>query len=139
MSLDALIPEPRRVALRGLSVEFLPLKMRQVPGFLRAIAPIMSLVQEERYADAVTENYAAVREAACIAAGVDGAVIDDLYPDDFITLVGAVMEVNLDFFVRRVLPLVQGQARVAMITALAGVKHLPGLSGADTASPNAST
>lgn len=138
MSLDALIPEPRRVALRGLTVEFLPLKMRQVPSFTRAITPILPLVQEERYAEAVAANYETVRDAVCIATGLTAPAVDDLYPDDFVALAGAVMELNLDFFARHVLPSVQGQARATMMAALAGAGLLPGLSGEGTHSESVS-
>ncbi len=55
-------------------------------------------------------NIEAVIEATAIGAGVDRAWLEDQTPDVLAELAAKVLEVNTDFFVRRVLPVIQGAA-----------------------------
>lgn len=138
--LATFIPEPRRITVAGQEFAILPLKMRQLTAFAKAVTPLMPLLMELRYADIVVNHPDEARAAVAVATGASPEFLDDLYPDDFMALAGAVFEVNLDFFARRVLPTVRrnaGLVRQAMAVS-AGEPALPTSPAADTGLPTAS-
>lgn len=136
--LAALAPQPRRVSLAGRDFDLLPLRMRQLPAFARHVEPVLPLLMGGRYIQLITDHSEAMLEAVAIATGADRTWLDDLYPDQFVELLTPVVEVNADFFGRRILPAVIGASvairqTLAMATS-AGRPSSPGSSDADTIS-----
>ena len=87
-----------------------PIKVRDLPRFLKAIEPIAADLASGDIAGALMRHADAVIEATAIGAGCDRAWLEDQTPDVLVDLASKVLEVNADFFVRRVLPVVQGAA-----------------------------
>lgn len=116
----AIAPSPARqrvVAFRGEQVTVAPLKVGRLPAFVAALRPVlaelvaMSRAGEEvgisvekvldwieRYTDNLVNGVAAATGKTADAVGAGE-------PDEFLELALAVLSVNMDFFVRRLLPL----------------------------------
>lgn len=141
MSLETFAPTPRSVRIDGRTIDVLPIKVGRVPAFARAIQPVWHLLLAEQYWQVATEHYEAARLAISIGTGIPEADLDEIYPDDFLSLAGAVFEANLDFFVSRGLPAVRAllETRMRVYQRLAGPTPSPTSPSADTASPTAST
>ena len=90
--------------------EISPIKVRDLPRFLKAIEPIAAELATGDIASALMRHADAVIEAAAIGAGVDRAWLEEQTPDVLAELAARVLEVNADFFVRRVLPTVTAAA-----------------------------
>lgn len=103
-ALDILVPETRRLNVGGREVDVEVLRMRQIPGFSRAIAQPWPLIVDGDYLAAVVQFAEDIMQAVHLATGQDREFLDGLRPDEFLDLATAVFEVNLDFFARAVLP-----------------------------------
>lgn len=102
--LETFYPEPRVV--HGVTI--LPVRMRQLPGFARAIQPIWALLMAEAWWQIATDHYdEAVAAVLAATEGSTAEALGALYPDQFFEVSKAVFEVNLDFFGRRLLPMVR--------------------------------
>lgn len=135
--LDKLIPATRTVHVGGVDVVVEVLRMRQLPGFGKAIAEPLSSIVAGDYLTVVMQWPDQVSEAVAIATGLDKAFLGNLRPDEFLNLASAVFEVNLDFFARAVFPAATAMGltiRKAMLST-----SQPGLSNSDTATPTSST
>lgn len=153
MSLDAFAPTPCILRVGGCDLTILPLKMRQIPPFSRAVKLVAPYLLADQMLLAVQDQYDSLRDAVAIAAQVEVEWLGDLYPDDFILLAAAVVEVNADFFARRVLPAIRtaseavtraiSAAREAVAGGMAegttGQPSLPGSPSGDTGLMPAST
>jgi hypothetical protein len=126
-------PEPRMVAIRGETLAILPLKMRQTAAFSKAVDPCLTAIITGEWQAALEDHSDALARALAVAVGRTEEWALELYPDDFITLADAVLEVNLDFFARLVLPRAAdlGMKLGAMMRP-AGVTPSPSLSNVDT-------
>ncbi len=101
----------------GGTIRIEPLRVGQLPAFLRAIRPIMEAVRGQGAGDpeeidlvpVFMEAPEAFIEAIGVATGLDRETLDALGMDDLVALARAVIEVNTDFFVRRVAPLLKGE------------------------------
>jgi len=93
---------------RGTAVT--PIKVRDLPRFLKAVEPIATELAAGDVAGALMRNIDAVIDATVIGACVERAWLEDQTPDVLAELASKVLEVNADFFVRRVLPVIQGAA-----------------------------
>ena len=135
--MDDLIPPTRTIAVGGRDVVVEVLRMRQLPGFGRAIAePFQSIVAGD-YLTVVMQWPDQVTEALGVATGLDKAFLGNLRPDEFLNLASAVFEVNLDFFARAVFPAATAMG-LAMKKAMLSTSQ-PALSGSDTATTTSST
>lgn len=104
--LDTLVPAGAKLDIAGEMLHILPLKVGQLPSFLRAIAPAMQQLSApgidwlalfgERGDDLLT--------GIAIAIGKPREWVDALAADEAILLATKVIEVNADFFTRTVLP-----------------------------------
>ena len=117
--LDTLIPQPVELSVRGETLLIKPLKVGQMPAFLREISPA---IQQLTGADidwlalfgSHGDNLLA---AVAIAVGKPRPWIDELGADEAILLAAKVIEVNADFFTRTVIPKLDGLfARVGQVT-----------------------
>lgn len=134
--LEALsIPEPRRVTVAGRDFALTPIRMGQIAAFSRRIMPVSGLILSGQYVQAVTDHYEPCREAIAIATGAEAEWLDSLLPTDFLRLVQAVVEVNGDFFVQRLTPLIFAmQAQASSVIAQIGQPSLPSSENTDTQS-----
>jgi hypothetical protein len=87
-----------------------PIKVRDLPRFLKAIEPMAAELAAGDISGALIRNIDAVIEATAIGAGVERAWLEDQTPDVLADLAAKVLEVNAGFFVLRVLPVIQGAA-----------------------------
>lgn len=113
--LDVLTPAPRVVQYRGEAVEVLPLRLAQLSPFATATRPIIGRVVmavgmlEEGNAlhvgavlfDLLEQDAPALTRALALATGRDEAFIGDGELAEVVDLAQAVVEVNEDFFARR--------------------------------------
>lgn len=127
------VPMERKVRLRAGTVTVKPLTLRQLPTFSRAVQPVLPFLLAGQVVAALTENGEALIAAICAATGMGE---DDLPADpaEFVALAGAVVEVNVDFFARSLLPADQaaGAAIRAVTMAPDGALSSPGSVNADT-------
>ena len=112
--LETLIPQPVELIVDGAPLAIKPLKVGQMPAFLRAIQPVMQhLVGDGRSTDIdwlalFGERGDDLLSAIAIAVGKPRAWVDELAADEAIVLAAKVIEVNADFFTRAVIPKMGG-------------------------------
>ncbi|MEJ5199914.1 MAG: hypothetical protein WHX53_13405 [Anaerolineae bacterium] len=112
-----------------------PIKVRDLPRFLKAIEPIAAELAAGDIVGAFMRHADAVIEATAIGAGVERAWLEDQTPDVLVELAARVLEVNAGFFVR-VLPVIQGAAdrlTKSVQTSSGGTSGLPPSSMPDSA------
>ena len=137
IGMDDLIPPTRTVLVGGREVAVEVLRMRQLPGFGKAIAEPFPAIVAGDYLTVVLQWPDQVTEALAIATGLDKAFLGNLRPDEFLNLASAVFEVNLDFFARAVFP---AATAMGMAMKKAMLSNLPpASSSSDTATPTSST
>jgi len=106
-SLETYVPTPRMITAGTTSIAVLPLKVRQIPAFTRALWPAMPLLFEGKLALAVSRHGDDLITAMSVATDTPANVVGDLLADEFLAVVAAVMEVNGDFFAQRVAPQIE--------------------------------
>jgi hypothetical protein len=102
-----------------------PLKVGQMPGFLRAISPVMQQLTASNidWLALFGERGDDLLSAISIAVGMPRAWVDELAADEAILLAAKVIEVNADFFTRTVIPKLDGlfaQTKLPPVMAAAG-------------------
>lgn len=103
--LATLIPQPVTVTAGGREVAVTPIKVRELPAFAAAVEPLLQAVSSGADVSALLMRDAeSLIKAVAIGARLERAFVDDLELDELLTLAAAVLEVNADFFVRRVAP-----------------------------------
>jgi len=122
--LDKLVPQAFEITLAGEAVSVKPLKVGQMPAFLRAITPVMQQIGGDGidWLALFGERGDDLLTAVSIAVGKPRAWVDALDADQAILLAAKVLEVNADFFTRTVMPRLDGliaqtSAVVAVTTA----------------------
>lgn len=113
--LDALIQAPARIEVAGETLEIWPLVVIQIPAILRAARPVVEALRrgESDILGLLADHGDRLLEAVAIATGRTRAWVDALPADDLVRLAGVVVEVNADFFVRRLLPAITAAAEQA--------------------------
>lgn len=96
-----------------------PMRMSKLKAFSDAVEPVVSQVflvlessedAKQNIVQMITKHYDDLVKVVCVACpSVDKDKIDDMLPDDFVNLVGGVIEVNADFFVQNLLPMILGR------------------------------
>lgn len=99
----------RDVQVGENTVTVTPIKMGNLQAFTQAIKPIASDVLDamEGSGDLLTTielHGERMIEAVRIGTGIERQRLDEMLPDDFVRLASAVVEVNADFFIKRLLP-----------------------------------
>lgn len=104
--LDTLVPAGLELVIGGEALTIKPLKVGQLPAFLRAISPVMQQLTaaEIDWLALIGERGDDLLAAIAIAVSKPRAWVDDLAADEAILLAAKVIEVNADFFTRTVLP-----------------------------------
>ena len=121
--LQAFVPEVKKLDIRGRAVEVGPLTVRQIPVMIKAFsvfsgkAATDSGVQKDDWMTLFAEHTDKIVEAIAVAIRQPQDWVYELHPDEAIILCEAIWEVNQDFFVNRVLPV--------LTKALGGAPQLP--------------
>lgn len=104
--LDKLVPQAVELSLAGDVVAIKPLKIGQMPAFLRAITPVMQQLGGNGidWLALFGEHGDGLLTAVSIAIGKPRAWVDALDADEVILVAAKVIEVNADFFTRTVMP-----------------------------------
>ena len=126
--LDKLVPQAFEITLAGEAVSVKPLKVGQMPAFLRAITPVMQQIGGDGidWLALFGEHGDDLLTAVAIATAKPRAWVDDLAADEAILLAAKVIEVNADFFTRTVMPKLDGLfAQASTVAATATVGSTP--------------
>lgn len=102
-----------------------PVKVRDLPAFLAAVEPIARDLATGDILAALTRNADALITATAIGAGVERAWLEAQDADVLVDLAARVLEVNTDFFVRRVLPKLAAAADRVSLIASGGTSGSP--------------
>lgn len=111
-----------------------PVKVRHLPAFLAAVEPIAVEMASGDMLSAVAKHCDAVIQATVIGAGVERAWLDEQGVDTLVELASRVIEVNADFFARRVLPALSRAAQ-AIAQSAGGTTGSSVSSAPDSATP----
>lgn len=104
--LENLIPQDTLLHVGGELLTLTPLRIGQLPAFLRVISPLMKHLSEPQI-DWLTlfgERGDDLLSAIAIAVGKPREWVDNLAADEALLLAAKVMEVNADFFTQTVMP-----------------------------------
>jgi hypothetical protein len=125
--LDTLVPQGIELVIDGEPLVIKPLKVGQLPGFLRAIAPVMQQISstEIDWLALFGERGDDLLSAIAIAVGKPRAWVDELAADEAILLAAKVIEVNADFFTRTVMPRLDGVLAAGLKVPAAKVGSTP--------------
>jgi hypothetical protein len=109
--LETLIPQTVELVIDGEPLAIKPLKVGQMPAFLRAITPVMQQIGGDGidWLALFGERGDDLLTAVSIAVGKPRAWVDELAADEAILLATKVIEVNADFFTRTVMPRLNGE------------------------------
>ena len=123
--LETLIPQAVELVIDGEPLAIKPLKVGQMPAFLRAITPVMQQLtsSEIDWLALFGERGDDLLSAIAIAVGKPRTWVDELAADEAILLAAKVIEVNADFFTRTVIPKLDGlfaQTKLPPVMAAAG-------------------
>ena len=104
--LETLIPQAVELVIDGEPLAIKPLKVGQMPAFLRAITPVMQQIGGDGidWLTLIGERGDELLTAVSIAIGKPRAWVDELAADEAILLSAKVIEINADFFTRTVMP-----------------------------------
>ena len=108
--LEKLIPQDTLVQVASETIAISPLKVGQLPAFLRVISPVMAQLSQPQinWLALFGERGDDLLNAIGIAVKKPREWVDDLAADDALLLAAKVMEVNADFFTRTVIPKLDG-------------------------------
>ena len=111
--LAALVDAPEALDLAGETLNLTPLKMRELPAFQRAVAPILADLQGHDLTSdiglaavqgAILTHLDAAMDAVALMARRERDWIEDLDPDAFLVLAARTFAVNARFFTQRIMP-----------------------------------
>lgn len=108
--LEKLIPQGALLTIGGEALALKPLKVGQMPAFLRAISPVMQHLGQPQidWLALFGERGDDLLSAIAIAVNKPRVWVDELAADEAILLAAKVIEINADFFTRTVLPRLDG-------------------------------
>lgn len=119
-SLEQVFPQEVELQIHGETLKVLPLKMRQLPKVSSCMTRLFKYVNQDEMdiAGLLAEGSQDLVNAVAVAVDKPVEWIEDLGLDEMVILSRTVIEVNSDFFYRRVMPeLSKGQEII---------KHLAG-------------
>lgn len=106
--LVALLGTPKTLTIGGLDIAIRQIKMGALPDVLRAVQPLAFLFNQPQQLDIASIFMMSGDDCLTLIAALSGqprSWIDTLELDEGIQLFAALLEVNLDFFIRQVQPL----------------------------------
>ena len=113
-----MIPSTPQIVIesRAGNIILEPMRMAKLKAFSDAVEPVITQVftvledtenSKQNIVQMITKHYDDLVKVICVACNdVTKEKIDDMLPDDFVSLVGGVIEVNADFFVQNLLPMI---------------------------------
>lgn len=105
MTLETFTPQPVVVDLAGESLEIAPLKVGELPAFIRAIRPFAQhLTEDVDWLTLFGERGDDLVQALALSVRRPREWVAARELDEAIRLAEAVFEVNADFFVQRLVP-----------------------------------
>jgi hypothetical protein len=134
----ALPPLPVSIEIGGKALDLTPLRVGELPAFVRAIRPFAEqLTTAVDWIGIFADHGEALLEALALASRCPRLWIEGLSLDEAIRLAEALLEVNADFFIRRVSPEIDRVARrlAARTHATVGAMPSNGSSPPATATP----
>jgi hypothetical protein len=137
MSLETFVPEPIVVEIAGETLSIAPLKVGELPTFIRAIRPFAQhLTQDVDWLALFGERGEDLVSALAVAIRKPREWVAARELDEAIRLSEAVFEVNADFFIQRLAPvLARVASRVETVVTTAGARFSNASSGTATATP----
>lgn len=102
--LDALANVPLTVSVGGRELAVTPIRVAELPAMVRACEPIFALLAGGDVLDSLVRDPDSAINAIAIGARIPRAELDALELDELVLLGGAVLQVNADFFARRLAP-----------------------------------
>ena len=115
------------IAIAERSVDVSPLRVGEIPGFLRVVEPALRDLATGDVTAAWITHADAIIAATALGARVERDWLDAQTADALIKLATAVIEVNVDFFAQRMLPLVtDAAARLTALTPSGGMRSFAG-------------
>lgn len=99
-----------RLTIAEREINIQPVKVRDLPAFLAAVEPVARELAAGDVLAALARHTDRVITAAAIGAGVERAWLEEQDADALVEIVAAVIEVNADFFARRVGPAIEQAA-----------------------------
>jgi len=134
---DAIEPRTIPVTLSIGHVDVSPIRVKELPAFSRAIEPlvqqIMASGDDLDVAELLIGNMEQAIAAVAIGARIHRDTLDQLSLEELVALAGAVIEINFDFFIKRVIPRVSTLTEALMARA-AGLPSSPTSSAAGSGS-----
>jgi hypothetical protein len=117
----ALPPVPMSIVIDGETLDLTPIRLGELPMFARAVQPVAShLSASPDWLALVAGHGEAVIDAVAIAARRPREWVAGLDLDEAVRLASAVFEVNADFFMRRLAPVIaEATAKVGALGILA--------------------
>lgn len=119
-ALEVLAPASTALQFRGEALSITPLPVGRIPELVRLLRPVLKglnidaadmagiEVTPDLVMELVVDHAPALFEAAALCSGQDRERIEGADLADFIALALKVVEVNRDFFIRQIAPLLAG-------------------------------
>lgn len=109
--LDKIIPQTNEVTVGGKIIEIKTMKVKQLSATIKAIQPFAATLSGQGQVDmasVVMNNMDNVVDLVGILTGEPKEFVEELGIDELIIVFTRLVEVNLDFFIQKVLPLLSG-------------------------------
>lgn len=137
MTLETFVPEPVVVEIAGESLEIAPLKVGELPAFIRAIRPFAQhLTEEVDWLALFGERGDDLVHALAVSVRRPREWVAARELDEAIRLAEAVFEVNADFFIQRLAPILARVAnKVETVVTKTGARYSSASSHTATPSP----
>lgn len=129
--LDALANVPLAVTVGGRELAITPIRVAELPAMLRACEPIFALLAGGDVMASLLHDADSAINAIAIGARIPRAELDAFELDELVALGGTVLQVNADFFARRLAPAFIGASQ-KVAAALGGSTPLPDSSAVDS-------
>lgn len=116
--LQQLFPVGKTIRICDENLTIKPFKFGELPRVFKAIEPITgslgALLQTRNpditlIANLIGEGGESIMDLMCIAAKVPRSKLDEMEMDEGVELLVSIFEVNADFFIQKVLPLVNAK------------------------------
>lgn len=110
--LDTVIPAgPRKITTSQGEFVVGPLTMKKMSRVLKALQPLQHFfkggwenIDHAMFFDMIAEHCDAAQELLAAGLGKEKSVVEEMTPDEFVELFMALVQENLDFFIRSVIP-----------------------------------
>lgn len=123
------------ITIGDRTITVTPVKVAVLPDFLRAVEPIAADLSTGDIMGALARPAENLIAATALGAGVERSWLDEQEVDVLVELAAAVLEVNADFFARRLTPALLKAAEALAVIGGTGLLPASVVPGSDTATP----